>query len=337
MKNNRLLVYICILLILAIFVQLIYSKKDNEKNIQQSEIKDESEGIIINIDDFYKFYSEINVSRDELEKAIHKFVTEDLSSIISETKENGPEENINYYNINAVRISNMGIESKDDFILIAEDLKNCTKSDNAKIYEIATGFEENYAMNNEYYIFDLIIKFTNSSASNIKCKIPMNNVNVEKSITTNNKDFRILFSANSDLAQIFNQYNGPVKIEEAINTINNFKNNLKNIYDETSLYSINDISRYYSEKQNELRSIGIVSEEDFHSIVYQIKNDLKWKENENNYYKFDLSEKYENSDYLGYKLTFLYNYSENLDVKLYLCKSSSELPNIKISGINGGN
>lgn len=336
MKKNKLLVYICIFLIIAIFVQLIYFKKNNKNNMQEADKKDESEGIIINIDDFYKYYSEINISKDKLEKTIYKFVTEDLSTILTETKDNGPEQNNQYYKNNELKINNMGIYSKDDFILIAEDLKNCTKSDNAKIYEITTEFEDEYANDRNNYLFNIIIKYTNSASSNIKCKIPINNIGKEKSITTDNSNLVIAYSSNSEIAKMFNNYNGPVTIEETIETINKFQNSLKEIYDNTSLKSINDIAKYYSENRDYFTNIGIVSENDFKTIVFQIKNDLKWKENNSHYYKLDFNDKYEDTDYIGCKLTILYNYTEKMDVKLYLCKNSSKLEKIKISGTNGG-
>lgn len=336
MKKNKLLVFICVILILTFFVQLIYFKNNNKSNIQKAEKKENSEGIIINIDDFYKYYSEINISRDRLEKTIYKFVTEDLSQIMSETKDNNPEQNIQYYNSNAVKMSNIGIKSKDDFILIAEDLRNCTKSDNAKIYEIKTEFEEEYAKENDYYTFNLIIKYTNSASSNIKCQIPINNNGIEKTTTSNNNDFKVYYSSNSEIAKINNKYNGLVNIEEMIMLINNFQNSLKEIYDNTSLKSVNDISKYYNDNVEHFNRLGITSEKDFRTIVYQIKNDITWQGYDSHYYKLDIDDEYQDTDYIGYKLTIIYNYSDNLDVIFYLNKNFSALNKIKISGTKNG-
>ena len=332
-------IYVCILLIILAIMQLVYfnnrdAKNDRRKNEVLKESK--SEGIIFNADELYKYYSEINISKKELEKNVYKFITQDLSDIRRDTIGNTASQNMQYYVENKNKIDNIGIRTENDFILIAEELKNCTNSNDIEINEIKLEVEEEYLDKIEDYRFNIIIKYTNSASSNIRCVIPINNIGNEKLDDANNTFEKIYYESNSEIAKIFSTYNGPVNITEFLEVLNTFKNNIATLSENTKWKSINEISRIYDDNKEFYRSIGIVNSDDFNEIVYTINNEISWKNDDEPIYTIDINESKEQEMYTGHKLTFIYNYVEEINFMIYFNDILNELPRIKISGVNGG-
>ena len=338
-KKSGIGIYVCILLIILAITQVVYFNNRDAKNDEKTnEVLEESksEGIIFNADELYKYYSEINISKKDLEKNVYSFITQDLSDIRKETRDNSASQNSQYYVENKNKIDNIGIRTENDFILIAEELKNSTNADDIEINGIKIEVEDKYLEKIEEYRFDLVINYTNSASSNIRCIIPINNIGAEKLDNVDNICEKIYYESNSDIARLFDTYNGPVNITEFIETLNKFKESIPTIYEETKRKSINDISRLYDANKESYKSIGIVSFEDFQEIVNKLHNEITWNSSEKPLYIIDTNESKEKEGYTEYKLKFLYNYVEELDLMLYLNNIVNELPRIKISGINGG-
>ncbi len=337
MRNKKLSISIVVILILIIFIQIAYFNNKKQNNTEVKIAKEEkTEGIIFNIDDLYKYYSEINISKEELEKNIYNFITKDLYNIYTATKDKDVEDNRKYYDENYTEIGKMGINTKEDFILIAEDLKNAMKNDSVSVSEIKIEVEDEYLKNTDDYLFNLIIGYTNSGKTKIKCQIPIENIGVDKEESP--KYRTIEYSANSDIARVFDGYKGPVKVDDYINIIHSFSENIGKIYEDTNSKSINDIIKLYGEKKSEYSMLGIDSVEDFEKIVYQINNDLSWKKDEvYQHYEIDCNNRIEDNKYLGYKVMFNYNYTEQISIVLYIAKNEFVSPIIRVSGtIDGG-
>lgn len=340
MKNKKIVIFICVVLILIVFAQIIYFntvkvKKDNNQNETIQDDSKKSEGIISNIDDFYNKYPEIAISKEYLEEKIYTLITKDFGYIVSNTRNNTPNDSLEFYKKNMNEINSMGFYNSNDFILIAEDLNNSSRIENNSVKKIEINVNNDFLNNTSNYVFDLDITYSNNAVVQLRGSIPIK-YGAKNSNADNEEYKRIQYSSNSQLSKLIAMYKNDLQIQNVVNYIRNITNNIEQIHNNTLRKSLNQQKQYYKDNESFFNSLGIINEEDFIKVAVEINNSNDWQaDNELEYYKLDYSTSQNNEDYIKFNIIYNYFYGEEINLAINIAKRENIVPYIRITGENG--
>lgn len=340
MKIKKIVIFICVLLIIIVFFQIIYfnmldENKNNNINETVEDNNKKSEGIIANIDEFYNNYPEITVPKEYLEEKVYTLITKDFRYIIDSTSNNTPYDNLEFYNNNVNIINSMGINSRDDFILIAEDLNNSSRIDNNLVKKIEINVNDEYLNDIKNYVFDLDITYSNNAVVQLRGSIPIK-YGTKNANTEDEKYKKIEYSSNSELSKLISKYKNNLQIQNVISYINNLTNNIEQIHNNTAQKSVNQQKQYYKDNEAFYNSLGIINEEDFIKVVLEINNSNDWQvDNKLEYYSIDLNTISNNENYIKFDIVYNYYYGEKINLTINISKRANITPYIRIMGQNG--
>lgn len=334
MKNNKLIIMVLIILIITIIFQLLFFTYIKKKNtLAQNEIvtvKNDTSGIIYNINDLFRYYSEITVSTKQMEETVDDLITNKFIKIRNDTINNTPSQNLEYYSQHKKEIDEIGILTSIDFMMIAEQLKNTLKDENLMPREINIKVNENEIDNNEYYKFDLIITYVNTAKINLKCLVKKQNS--AKGITTSKIDNKIYYQSNSNLDAVFRNYKGTLNQENFIQTLNSLIDGLQQIYRDNKLTSLNNQAQYYSLNMPWLNGIGIYSDADLQNIISKITNNINWND-QTDFIYYDVNpQSYKEKDgYITFEIIFVFSQFEEFKITAEIAPNDIE-PNVRFTG-----
>ena len=304
----------------------INDKNDSEQKKYVYEQKTEDKKL--NIDNIIVLSNNYNgkITQNEIKDMIHTFIYNDINTLYSQTKDNTLSQNEQYYEDHKSEISQMGIYSQDEFLMIAEDIKNKRRTQDIELKRIEIEVNNQQKQNNnDYYRFNLNLKY--STGEEISFKVDLAN-------DISNKT-KIKYYSNSEIAKLFENYKVSANKKELISIINNIIENVENINKDTKMKSLEKQSQIFHEKKALYEKMGIYNLEDYYKVVQQIKSTVDWSiKNELKYYKLDLDSITEDANYLNIILMIDYDYTQDLKLQVHLTKNNTS-PSIKITGQNG--
>ena len=322
--KKKLIIIIISILIMALLFQIIFFNNKNSENdenvLNEIEINEDEKIVYVfgTYDMFNSYEGPITVK--EFEKYMYKLIYEDIVEIRKDTYNKTLDEIEDYYNQNEEKIKKIGINTKEDFLLIAENIQNTYKVDN-KYSRADIDLTTIEKTTDDYLGFWLNISYSNGLMVYLKCYLTENEINQQA----------IKFESNSRLVRLKQLYNGPVTAKEFVNAVKMLSENFKEIHDNTTMKSINHQRQYYSTNHAKLAQMGINNQEDFNNFSNSI-NQIKWEDNmifENYLVKIETMQN--EGDYTSITVTFNYNSKEQFDIKFYLANSEEITPKIKIS------
>ncbi|MBR2705585.1 MAG: hypothetical protein IKG14_00870 [Clostridia bacterium] len=334
MKNNKTAIIVIIILILIMIIQLIYFNNKTKKN------GSETNTIILNNTSYQTTSQKMNIknmvelmkkydgqlSQTDIESLLYNTINTNIYTIKDIVNNKNVNEIQQYYDNNTEQINNLGIYSKDEFVIITEEIKNTFREKYVILRSAEIELNENNNnIKDDYYKFKLVISYTNGTKINLKCEI------------AKNKEDRIklILSSYSEIAQIYERYKGTTDKNEFINTLDEFIDSMKTIHDDTKLKSLNYQSQYYQLNLSKLNNIGIQSEKDFKSVAFEINTNISWIEQINfSYYTIKLDTYKETDGYANFKINFNFEQTEQFELNVGLALNKS-IPSIKINGQNG--
>lgn len=335
-KNIGIVVLIIILLIIAFIGLSKYRNKliNDRKKSQESDQLTEKE-IIEDINQtsmqIFQYYEEIPISKEDLNNSIYNLLSYIITDNRSMLSNNSVIEKEDYYEQNKNKINQLGIQTKDNFLTLATDIKNIYGNSDTQPTRVRVNVDKNDTTDENFYIFDLVVLNSNIKTLNIKCYVERQK-NGKKS---NNKNQIIYYKSNSELSQILENYKGVVSVTDFITTLENLTNNIQGIRNVTKRTNLNDQLQYYEQNKEKLQKMGIQSGEDFQSIVAQISN-VDWSQGTQlDYYSIDLNTFSLKEDYAEFVLRYNYNTLDQINVKASLAQNGNVKPSIKFSGMDG--
>lgn len=164
-----------------------------------------------------------------------------------------------------------------------------------------------------------------------------NNTIIYSKISKNDKKYYFFEDGQDDnsnpkiynIVELLKTYDGDLKYADIKNSINNLVYNIKKIYINTHEYSDKELKTFYQVNSDELKSIGIYSEEDFNSIQKQIVNAIKSDIEEINNIKIEVNEIQDNGEYYSFKLIILYNNWEKIELEGLIAYDKNNLEKIR--------
>lgn len=323
MKKYKFTIVISVILIILIFAQLIiYSNNSKTEEKISTTSQEEELHIINNIDEFYKFYSEVNISEEKLQNNIYKLIVENIFSIVEQTKNKTPLELQQYYKENKNTINSMGIDSEGDFVLIAEEANNALKKGESQLTSVKLECRDEQLIQN-YYRFYIIIQCSDDIELDLVCYLDSTN------------DENIKYESNSEVAQIFRNYKVGASTTEFLTKLSSFINNISAIHNATSFQSLNKQAQFYDDNKLALENMGIYSSETFQAISGQINKNITWNNAKYNYYVIDLESYSTDSTYAMFNIDFFYNYTEKITLTINLAEMNNIAPGVKFTAKNG--
>ena len=326
-NNNSKFIAIIAILIVTIMIQLFYNiirnnilrKKSNSQNENNSSVTLPYEILIKNFDEALSNYNG-TVSKNKIRESISDLVVETISFIGNETRNKTISENEDFFNREEMSISNMGIRSKEEFLLIAEEINNAS-IDNSLIFNNAElSKEDNSDVSDGYYKMNLTLNYNNKKMIKLKCYVSI-------------KNNTIMYLSNSQISQLYSIYSGNVEKIELIRTIYNFIDNIEWIRDNTKLVSINKQYQFYSDNKEKFKQMGIYTRDDFISVSMAMSNDVAWNDNTKlNYYTIDFTNYDKNENDYIFNITFIFDYIKQLKLKVNLYNADNNDSYVKIYG-----
>lgn len=323
MKKKLIIIIICIL-IAVLFFQLMFFNNRNRKNskneLNEIEISEDQKTLYaFGTYDLFETYKG-PITLEEFEHYMYELVYEHIEDIRIDTYNKSLDEIEDYYNQNKEKIDLMGINTKEDFLLIAENIENTYKTDSK--YK-RTDIDLNTLQETEdgYLMFSVNVTYSNDLIVYFKCYLTENEINEQK----------IKYTSNSRLVRLKQFYNGPVTMKEFVNAVKTLSENFIEIHDNTTMKSINYQRQYYTTNRTKLAKMGINNQEDFNNFANSI-NQITWDDSmefENYLVKLETIENI--GDYTTITVTFDYNLKQQFDIKFYLANSEEITPKIKIS------
>ena len=328
MKKNKIIVLVIVILVLTSIIQLLYfnnriaKKQEVTANSKQQTFRQKIE--LQNIIEFYKQYDG-ELTKTEVESNIYTLINTNINILNSLINNKSTNEFEKVYNENKELINSLGVNTIDDFVLISEEIKNAFRDRYIDLKNAEILLNDDSERDDNYYSFGLVVNYSNDSKISFNCKI------------TKTKDSKnsLICTSNSEIARIYKRYNGNIKKTQLITTIEDFINSMKNIHEETASKNLNQQGQYYSLNKEKLHQEGIISENDFKSIAYEINTNISWNDKITfSYYTIDLESYREENGYDVLKIKFDFDQTEEFELHIGLSKNSS-IPNIKIYGQNG--
>lgn len=325
MKKEKKYGLIVIILIIVLIVQLIYYRSNANKTKKaltdnNSKVENLSDKIIIeNIDialsDYYG-----KVTKEKLQESISLLALKTIEEIGNETREKTTQEIEKYYNENKAMISSKEIATKEDYVSIAEEINNFAPKGNLIfIKSRLQKSNENEEEDNEFYKLNLALEYDKGITLNLKCYLSNNNNVIE-------------YLSNSQVEELYKIYKGSVTKKELYSTINEFKNNVKWIRENTKMVSINNQLRFYNDNQDKFKTMGINNSEDFINISTLMSNTVEWKNNtELNYYYIPLESFENNGDNSSVEIDYVYDFIEQLKLKIELTNGEKQQEKIRFT------
>ena len=145
----------------------------------------------------------------------------------------------------------------------------------------------------------------------------------------------MIYHSNSEFANVYTKQGIIADKRDAIDMINNFVNNIKNLCINNELKGTSHQAQYYDLNTASLNKMGIYSADDMQNILLKYSNNISWSKNEQlSYYIIDLNSLKEEENYTTFKFSLIYDYIEQVDLTIELSKEENLIPSVRIRPTN---
>lgn len=269
----------------------------------------------------YKSYNGL-VPMEKLQSELYIFLYDVIPQIRNLTQSKTTEQISKIYYENQDTFNQMQIYSEEDFEYIATELESIGYDRSTYIYSYAEADTDSYITLSDNYIqFNVTINFKNNAKIYFTIKLSTNGNNTKS----------IKYCAYDVLSLVYKKYKGQVEENHLKTAIQTLINSVESIYGATTGISNNKRLQYFDLHKDDVKSIGIYSNEDFLKVSNQVNN-MDWTNNLKFVsYSVDLSNYKEENGYASFILKLNYDNNQSMSVILYLAQNITTDPNIKIS------
>ena len=271
-----------IILIILIFILLFFnietlqrhliSKKINSTNIKIEQFIKNETGIYIGykddkyirgLEEFYKEYKG-NISKDELQRVLYNFTNQTLKNMRDMLVGKSQEEIKKIYDTQ--NKNDIKIFSENAYLQIWKEIEQSGFKSNSEIvaqeFVIYETIKQDKYIEVRYKIF-----LTNNRIMSFIIQIP------------NDNNSKISISNHNPINQYLKKnYYGSISTEKLNDKIYNFYQSLEQIQKSLNRTSNNKRLEYYYDNKENMKDIGITTQEDFQKILKEIYN-INWKDN----------------------------------------------------------
>ncbi|MBF0988474.1 MAG: hypothetical protein HXK68_02110 [Clostridiales bacterium] len=271
-----------IILIILIFILLFFnietlqrhliSKKINSTNIKIEQFIKNETGIYIGykddkyirgLEEFYKEYN-VNISKDELQRVLYNFTNQTLKNMRDILVGKSQEEIKKIYDTQ--NKNDIKIFSENAYLQIWKEIEQSGFKSNSEIvaqeFVIYETIKQDKYIEVRYKIF-----LTNNRIMSFIIQIP------------NDNNSKISISNHNPINQYLKKnYYGSISTEKLNDKIYNFYQSLEQIQKSLNRTSNNKRLEYYYDNKENMKDIGITTQEDFQKILKEIYN-INWKDN----------------------------------------------------------
>ena len=271
-----------IILIILIFILLFFNiealqrhlinKKINSTNIKIEQFIKNETGIYIGykddkyirgLEEFYKEYN-VNISKDELQRVLYNFTNQTLKNMRDILVGKSQEEIKKIYDTQ--NKNDIKIFSENAYLQIWKEIEQSGFKSNSEIvaqeFVIYETIKQDKYIEVRYKIF-----LTNNRIMSFIIQIP------------NDNNSKISISNHNPINQYLKKnYYGSISTEKLNDKIYNFYQSLEQIQKSLNRTSNNKRLEYYYDNKENMKDIGITTQEDFQKILKEIYN-INWKDN----------------------------------------------------------
>ena len=329
-KINLIFIIACIVLIVTYIVQLTAYKKaskryteviEDGKEYTISDAKYQVEGKAAvyprNIREFMEKYKG-NYEYSDIGVRLFKFINEDVNEIYKATNNKNEEEIKKEYDQNT-SISEMNIESADDFVKLCKQINILKEAEKNNKFKESEFDIDTLASNNYYTKCVLNIYYDKNCRIAIRLDVP------------NSKDNPIKIENYNELSKIFDSYAGPVTEKMVEDTIDSYrKYGYKQLNEQFNRSSIRDIKAFYNKNKEFINSYKVYSEDDLVALSYEINAFEYHSSTVITYYTVEKATD-DNKAYDVYNIKFRNSDSDGTGTfKFYLAKTTNVDPVLKV-------
>ena len=324
-----------IILIILIFILLFFnietlqrhliSKKINSTNIKIEQFIKNETGIYIGykddkyirgLEEFYKEYN-VNISKDELQRVLYNFTNQTLKNMRDILVGKSQEEIKKIYDTQ--NKNDIKIFSENAYLQIWKEIEQSGFKSNSEIvaqeFVIYETIKQDKYIEVRYKIF-----LTNNRIMSFIIQIP------------NDNNSKISISNHNPINQYLKKnYYGSISTEKLNDKIYNFYQSLEQIQKSLNRTSNNKRLEYYYDNKDNMKDIGITTQEDFQKILKEIYN-INWKDNVKvNEIILTKDDSRKEKDYQRFKILITTSNKNSMKFTLKLSMTEAIQPNVIIS------
>ena len=324
-----------IILIILIFILLFFNiealqrhlinKKINSTNIKIEQFIKNETGIYIGykddkyirgLEEFYKEYKG-NISKDELQRVLYNFTNQTLKNMRDMLVGKSQEEIKKIYDTQ--NKNDIKIFSENAYLQIWKEIELSGFKSNSEIvaqeFVIYETIKQDKYIEVRYKIF-----LTNNRIMSFIIQIPYDN------------NFKISISNYNPINQYLKKnYYGSISNQKLTDKISNFYQSLEQIQKSLNRTSNNKRLEYYYDNKDNMKDIGITTQEDFQKILKEIYN-INWKDNVKvNEIILTKDDSRKEKDYQRFKILITTSNKNSMKFTLKLSMTEAIQPNVIIS------
>ena len=324
-----------IILIILIFILLFFNiealqrhlinKKINSTNIRIEQFIKNETGIYIGykddkyirgLEEFYKEYNG-NISKDELQRVLYNFTNQTLKNMRDMLVGKSQEEIKKIYDTQ--NKNDIKIFSENAYLQIWKEIELSGFKSNSEIvaqeFVIYETIKQDKYIEVRYKIF-----LTNNRIMSFIIQIPYDN----------NSKISIL-NYNPINQYLKKNYYGSISNQKLTDKISNFYQSLEQIQKSLNRTSNNKRLEYYYDNKDNMKDIGITTQEDFQKILKEIYN-INWKDNVKvNKIILTKDDSRKEKDYQRFKILITTSNKNSMKFTLKLSMTEAIQPNVIIS------
>lgn len=324
-----------IILIILIFILLFFNiealqrhlinKKINSTNIRIEQFIKNETGIYIGykddkyirgLEEFYKEYKG-NISKDELQRVLYNFTNQTLKNMRDMLVGKSQEEIKKIYDTQ--NKNDIKIFSENAYLQIWKEIELSGFKSNSEIvaqeFVIYETIKQDKYIEVRYKIF-----LTNNRIMSFIIQIPYDN----------NSKISIL-NYNPINQYLKKNYYGSISNQKLTDKISNFYQSLEQIQKSLNRTSNNKRLEYYYDNKDNMKDIGITTQEDFQKILKEIYN-INWKDNVKvNEIILTKDDSRKEKDYQRFKILITTSNKNSMKFTLKLSMTEAIQPNVIIS------
>lgn len=324
-----------IILIILIFILLFFNiealqrhlinKKINSTNIKIEQFIKNETGIYIGykddkyirgLEEFYKEYKG-NISKDELQRVLYNFTNQTLKNMRDMLVGKSQEEIKKIYDTQ--NKNDIKIFSENAYLQIWKEIELSGFKSNSEIvaqeFVIYETIKQDKYIEVRYKIF-----LTNNRIMSFIIQIPYDN------------NSKIFISNYNPINQYLKKnYYGSISNQKLTDKISNFYQSLEQIQKSLNRTSNNKRLEYYYDNKDNMKDIGITTQEDFQKILKEIYN-INWKDNVKvNEIILTKDDSRKEKDYQRFKILITTSNKNSMKFTLKLSMTEAIQPNVIIS------
>lgn len=253
------------------------------------------------------------VSKVDFQKMLYKLVNDGFPTIYNAAKDKSKEEVESFYKTDYAKINACGIMDEENYFYTGKELINQIYRGQNTFKSVVMDYDSITPNQNGYMTVNFEVKYDKGATIHMTAYL------AEREGVSPTIKFR----SNSDLKKLFEKYKGEITINDFTDKLKGLAEYLPKIETKTHFKSNNYRRQYYSDNIEEIKKLGIVSENDFMNIARAVGDENLPNDDFYNYeIRLDSIKELEDRYELKVDLVFMSGQEYNLLMKMYKAKNS---------------